>query len=193
MTKPCAICSTEFDGRKDRRWCSTECRAELKRQYDRERYPEIRDETVKRACDWQRENRYRKQAYDNAYRKLEERRIKKAEHARAARLLNPEPERLRAARRRARRLGNGWFKVTIRDLERMARRYDMACGYCQSGFTETNPLEWDHVIPVSRGGRHSIGNLIPACRSCNRNKQVKFVTEWRAGRIVCVRDVTLAA
>lgn len=45
--------------------------------------------------------------------------------------------------------------------------YDNTCVYCMEKFDQ---LEQDHVIPLSKGGRHSITNVVPACRSCNRHK-----------------------
>ena len=52
------------------------------------------------------------------------------------------------------------------------------CIYCGS----TKQIEIDHIIPIARGGRHSIGNLAPACRACNRSKTDYFVMEWRKKR-----------
>ncbi len=37
------------------------------------------------------------------------------------------------------------------------------CAYCGA----TGPLEWEHIIPTSRGGPNTIDNLVLACRSCN--------------------------
>lgn len=37
----------------------------------------------------------------------------------------------------------------------------------------------DHVVPLSRGGRHSIGNILPACESCNLSKHASYLVEWR--------------
>ena len=34
--------------------------------------------------------------------------------------------------------------------------------------------EIDHMIPLSKGGGHTIYNIVPACRSCNRKKNAKF-------------------
>lgn len=56
--------------------------------------------------------------------------------------------------------------------------YSSPCFYCGS----LELIEADHVIPVSRGGRHSEGNLVPACRTCNRSKQALFIMEWRLKR-----------
>ena len=36
----------------------------------------------------------------------------------------------------------------------------------------------DHVVPLSRGGKHEIENLLPACRSCNSSKGAKLLEEW---------------
>lgn len=37
----------------------------------------------------------------------------------------------------------------------------------------------DHVIPVVRGGRHAIGNILPACAACNGSKHAALLVVWR--------------
>lgn len=49
------------------------------------------------------------------------------------------------------------------------------CAYC--GVTDT-PLQRDCVLPVSRGGRYTLDNIVPACRSCNTSKCDAEVTGW---------------
>jgi 5-methylcytosine-specific restriction endonuclease McrA len=34
------------------------------------------------------------------------------------------------------------------------------------------------VLPISRGGRYTIDNVVPACRSCNASKCNDEVTGW---------------
>ena len=68
--------------------------------------------------------------------------------------------------------------VTDRDWRRLCARYNNCCAYCG----EAKPLAMDHIVPVTRGGRHAIGNLLPACRSCNSRKRTRLIVEWRAGR-----------
>ena len=34
-------------------------------------------------------------------------------------------------------------------------------------------------IPISRGGSHGVGNLLPACERCNKSKATKLLIEWR--------------
>ena len=49
------------------------------------------------------------------------------------------------------------------------------CAYC--GSTE-GPLQRDCVLPISRGGRYTLTNVVPACRSCNASKCNDEVTGW---------------
>ena len=49
------------------------------------------------------------------------------------------------------------------------------CAYC--GATG-QPLQRDCVLPISRGGRYTIDNVVPACRSCNTSKCNTEVTSW---------------
>ena len=49
------------------------------------------------------------------------------------------------------------------------------CAYC--GATGI-PLQRDCVLPISRGGRYTLGNIAPACGSCNASKCNDEVTGW---------------
>ena len=92
---------------------------------------------------------------------------------------NREKIRLTAARRRARVRGNTIGLVTVRDVKSMLTK---PCTYCGNKSEHI-----DHVIPLARGGSHSLGNLAPACQPCNLQKNKKFVIEWKASK----RDISL--
>jgi 5-methylcytosine-specific restriction endonuclease McrA len=49
------------------------------------------------------------------------------------------------------------------------------CAYCGDSGT---PLQRDCVLPLSRGGRYTLGNIVPVCRSCNASKCNAEVTGW---------------
>ena len=49
------------------------------------------------------------------------------------------------------------------------------CAYC--GATE-KLLHRDCVLPLSRGGRYTLENIVPACASCNTSKWNDEVTSW---------------
>lgn len=102
-----------------------------------------------------------------------------ADHRRAyaMKYLAENQERMRAIRRKRK----GQIKaqiclVTDRDWRRLVARYRGCCAYCHEPCAN---LQREHVIPLSRGGRQSIGNLVPACAACNYRKRTKFLSEWR--------------
>lgn len=45
-------------------------------------------------------------------------------------------------------------------------------------------LEADHVIPLSRGGKNSIDNIQPLCRTCNSSKGTKILDFREFGNII---------
>jgi 5-methylcytosine-specific restriction endonuclease McrA len=59
--------------------------------------------------------------------------------------------------------------------ELMARLVREPCAYCGS----TTNVTIDHVIPLSRGGKHEADNLAPACLSCNCSKCALLLDEWQ--------------
>jgi 5-methylcytosine-specific restriction endonuclease McrA len=36
----------------------------------------------------------------------------------------------------------------------------------------------DHVVPISRGGKSTKGNIVPACKECNTKKNSLLPIEW---------------
>lgn len=79
-------------------------------------------------------------------------------------------------RRRGQRFGGPG--VSPRDWQRLIDRHQGRCAYCGC---LPELLTMDHVVPLSRGGRHSIGNVLPACWPCNHRKNAKLLVEWRKG------------
>ncbi len=49
------------------------------------------------------------------------------------------------------------------------------CAYC---LEPVEALQKDCVLPISRGGRYTADNVVPACRSCNASKCNAEVTTW---------------
>jgi 5-methylcytosine-specific restriction endonuclease McrA len=52
---------------------------------------------------------------------------------------------------------------------RLFIRDRQVCAYCGGHFSE-GELTVEHILPVSRGGRHEWTNVVTACRSCNTRK-----------------------
>lgn len=60
--------------------------------------------------------------------------------------------------------------------------YGHRCIYCGVTSRESQ-LEVDHVIPVAKGGTNEIGNLVVACKPCNRGKGKRMLLDVTEGDI----------
>lgn len=80
----------------------------------------------------------------------------------------------RADLRRKRRLEGMVHDLTDRQWAALKDAW-AGCAYC--GATN-RPLQRDCVLPISRGGRYTLDNVVPACRSCNTSKCNEEVTNW---------------
>lgn len=87
-------------------------------------------------------------------------------------------EKKRAAWRRwdARKRGSGGNGISAKDWDDIKDVWGNACAYCGD---KSSHLTQDHVIPLSRGGQDEIGNVVPACKSCNSSKGNKLLSEWK--------------
>ena len=106
---------------------------------------------------------------------------KEAEKRRAyaRQYLKDNPERMRAIRRRRKgQLRAPGAHFTERDWTRLLHQYRHACAYCGA----TGTLVREHVIPLKRGGRHTVGNIVPACPSCNARKGTRLLAAFRYER-----------
>ena len=82
---------------------------------------------------------------------------------------HPEEEDLRRERAKARELrASQWWK------RKLAKGN---CHYCGRAFAPRE-LTMDHIIPVSRGGRTTKGNVVPCCKECNNAKKQLLPMEW---------------
>lgn len=82
--------------------------------------------------------------------------------------------RARAARKRKRRLDAVEHDLTATQWDAIKAAWN-GCAYC--GETE-RPLQRDCVMAISRGGRYTIDNVVPACGTCNTSKCNEEVTGW---------------
>lgn len=109
----------------------------------------------------------------------------------AAAWVRANPERARAHQAKFRKENRDYYKakgqerrallasVTVEPftrtelLESYAQRDLAGCTYCGGPYEHD-----DHVVPLARGGLHTIENLVPACAWCNCSKGTKLVAEW---------------
>lgn len=101
--------------------------------------------------------------------------VKKADYLKNWQKVNPGKCRQYSANRRARIKANGGV-FTWAQFMQVFELFGRKCAYCRCDLTEQT-VTVDHVIPISKGGRNSIDNLAPACKSCNSSKKDR--TDWQ--------------
>jgi ribosomal protein L34E len=57
--------------------------------------------------------------------------------------------------------------------QELLREFNEKCAYCQDAATT-----WDHIIPISKGGKSISGNVVPCCFSCNSSKKDQDLHDW---------------
>ncbi len=60
------------------------------------------------------------------------------------------------------------------DWKKVLSDFNHQCAYCGS---ETG-LEQEHIVPMKKGGKYELGNIVPACRHCNASKGDRYLIEW---------------
>ena len=80
-----------------------------------------------------------------------------------------EEEDIKREKRKARELRSSqWWK------RRCAKG---VCYYCKQTIP-SKELTMDHIVPISRGGKTTKGNVVPACKTCNHKKKHLLPMEW---------------
>lgn len=68
-----------------------------------------------------------------------------------------------------------WYRLPLKGNARLDRAksiYGHVCFFCGG-----KPVNTDHLHPVSKGGRSTICNLVPACYACNSIKSNRLPTK----------------
>ncbi|MFD5179706.1 HNH endonuclease [Nocardia sp. NPDC058379] len=81
---------------------------------------------------------------------------------------------VRAARKRKKRMARVTHDLTDAQWDALQTSWG-GCAYCGS---PASALQKDCVQAISRGGRYTLGNVVPACGSCNSSKCNAEVTGW---------------
>lgn len=176
--RSCEWCGADISGRRpDARFCSIQHKKNAASKRHRERnpgyYARYTDSPARIA--WREAN-----AETIRAKAREQARRYRQDHPTAAAAwwsANPEKHRLYQARRRAAKLSQT-FIITERDIRRLMHRHRGMCAYC-----EAEPAtHLDHVLALKRGGRHGIGNILPACAHCNHSKSARLLYPWSITR-----------
>ena len=66
--------------------------------------------------------------------------------------------------------------VTLEAEQKLLKTQNNLCDYCGDDISKKKHL--DHILPLDRGGMHTIDNVHFTCPSCNLSKGTKTEDEW---------------
>jgi len=121
---------------------------------------------------WRAANREADRAAKRAYYAANNEAVRAANRAYAQ--SHPEVAKVRWHRRRLRLSGQPGF--TAQEWRALVETHQHRCVYCD----ESGPLQVEHKIPVARGGKNTIDNIVPSCARCNARKHLLTDEEFRA-------------
>jgi len=82
--------------------------------------------------------------------------------------------REKSKRRKAQNRGQTPVQIPVPALRQRFNEFGNCCAYCGTG----GDMQIEHVEPISSGGAHDIGNIVPACWPCNANKRTNDMETW---------------
>lgn len=144
-----------------------------------EKYPSLKPELMRRHTLWRSKNRAKIRQWAAGYRDRIGKKFWRAYYKKWYEKNKDRCKSYRAKRLRAKTL---YPDETISELEwsLLKEAWDYRCAYCLASDVE---LTQDHVHPLSKGGLHTMENIVPACKPCNSSKCDKSVEDFILMRV----------
>lgn len=73
------------------------------------------------------------------------------------------------------------IETSREEVTQIFELFESRCAYCYvEESEETKTFELEHIIPLSKGGRHHKSNLVISCKSCNSKKGNRSLFEFHS-------------
>lgn len=146
-----------------------ECRAAVFRVYRLIN----REKMITKGRQWRKNNvehirQYEKQRYSDPKRRRAQKVLLSYENEKW-RKKYPQKHNFKGELRKYRMRANGG-KVSWNEWQAIKREYGFRCAGCG----KKKKLTMDHIIPITKKGKHILKNIQPLCRSCNASKGNKL-------------------
>ena len=138
------------------------------------------EQTRKRLQEWKVRNRkqyneYRRIAYHSM---TDHQRLIRKQRLSAWHQRNPGyMSAYRDKRKRAMGITTVRFDLIVKWMSAVRSKPFTVCYYCRRVRSSLD-IHFDHVVPLSKGGAHEVGNLCVSCESCNCSKGARRISQW---------------
>jgi len=173
---------------------SDECKSKQRARYlKRNSVPEYRKRQLEQQKEYQKKNpekvkaAHRRRWANPEYRAKIKRQNERwrlnnkerfAENGRKWRKNNPGKYHALLHKRRARQLNATVNPQSIQIfIEGIRKSKSVKCYYCEKP-VPGKKAHIDHMMPLSKGGPHSVENLCASCPHCNHTKHSKLIRDW---------------
>ena len=139
--------------------------------------PEAKEKRKKYLSKYYKENKEeKKEKFQKYYKENREQLLKKASEYKKTKD-GKVSSRASASKRRNASLDNDDGTITKHSLDTLLQIQNNQCFYCKKDLSllADREVHLDHYIPLSRGGAHSITNVVWSCSSCNLQKHNKIL------------------
>lgn len=159
---------------RERRISNPEAARDRQRKYRSK--PGYREYNRKRGAEYKAKNKDRLALWRKGWNAGRKNKIREANRVNRAR--NPETFRLHQSKRRALKRGATVNLKSIKTWTSKVRSNIFSvCYYC-GNVLDTRLIHIDHIIPLCKGGPHSVENLCVSCAPCNLSKNGKLIQQW---------------
>ena len=130
-----------------------------------------------RALAYYHAHKLERKAYSANYHRVN--RAAKRDYDRRWRKLNPGRRSLYDSRRRTRMIAakNGNDEAIVSWENKWRKKRSVTCYWCLDQFSPSE-CHLDHIIPISKSGKHSLDNVCIACSHCNQSKHNDDPDKW---------------
>jgi 5-methylcytosine-specific restriction endonuclease McrA len=122
---------------------------------------------------------HKEQAAESGRLRYQKNRDKRLRYSKEWRKRNPEKSRRILQRRKAlvRNAPIGNEDLIFEWRSRWINRRYAVCYWCKTKVL-TSRCQVDHIVPLAKGGSHSVENLCISCEPCNHSKHAKMPDVW---------------
>ena len=117
---------------------------------------------------YREENKEKVKKFKRAWREKNSDRIKKTVKEYMKSESGKEARKIADYKKRALKISTADGTITKQSLQELLIKQNNKCHHCKCKLDETKHL--DHYMPLSRGGIHSIENVVWSCPGCNMRK-----------------------